>query len=137
MARVSKLRRHVAICRRGNILKTFLVNENGGVFSYDNNPHLPQNFKKQCSLFVCVCVFHGYSSEKTINSVTTQHFNNHAKKHTHKKNCQQPASSPRGKRKSFSHKSTHAYYASYLRTGRAIYTRKNKTRLTIIRACLI
>ena len=25
MARVSKLRRHVAICRRGNILKSFLM----------------------------------------------------------------------------------------------------------------
>ena len=27
-----------------------LFNENGGVFSYDKNPHLPQNYKKQCSL---------------------------------------------------------------------------------------
>ena len=28
-----------------------LFNENGGIFSYDKNPHLPQNYiKKQCSL---------------------------------------------------------------------------------------
>ena len=28
-----------------------LFNENGGVFFfYDKNPHLPQNYKKQCSL---------------------------------------------------------------------------------------
>ena len=40
MARVSKLRRPVAICRRGN-------NLNGGVFSYDKNPHLPQNCDKK------------------------------------------------------------------------------------------
>ena len=40
MARVSKLRRPVAICRRGNIL-------NGGVFSYDKNPHLPQKCNKK------------------------------------------------------------------------------------------
>ena len=27
-----------------------VFNENqGGVFSYDKNPHLPQNYKKQCS----------------------------------------------------------------------------------------
>ena len=44
-ARISKLRRHVAICRRGNILKTFFY-ENGGVFSYNKNPDLPQNYKK-------------------------------------------------------------------------------------------
>ena len=43
MARVSKLRRPVAICRRGN-------NLNGGVFSYDKNPHLPQNCDKKCSV---------------------------------------------------------------------------------------
>ena len=27
-----------------------LLNENGGVFSYDKNSYLPQNYKKQCSL---------------------------------------------------------------------------------------
>ena len=27
-----------------------LLNQNGGVFSCDKNPHLPQNSKKQCSL---------------------------------------------------------------------------------------
>ena len=27
-----------------------LLNENGGIFSYDKNPYLPQNYKKQCSL---------------------------------------------------------------------------------------
>ena len=48
-ARISKLRRHVAICRRGNILKTFFY-ENGGVFSYNKNPDLPQNYKKNNAL---------------------------------------------------------------------------------------
>ena len=40
MARISKLRRPVAICRRGNIL-------NGEVFSYDKNRHLPQKCNKK------------------------------------------------------------------------------------------
>ena len=40
MVRVSKLRRPVAICRRDNIL-------NGGVFSYDKDPHLPQKCNKK------------------------------------------------------------------------------------------
>ena len=43
MARVSKLRRPVAICRRGNIL-------NGEVFSYDKNRHLPQKCNKKNAL---------------------------------------------------------------------------------------
>ena len=35
-----------------------LFNENEGVFSYDKNPHLPQNYKKQCFLFFFVCMFY-------------------------------------------------------------------------------
>ena len=134
MARVSKLRCHGWDLPQRQYFE-YLFNEKGGVFSYDKNPHLPQNYKKkQCSL--CVCVFYGwflgvadtndviqkiektlnnahtttqkltnnsfrntkkhpfyvYSSEKTISSVSTQHFNNHCtpKKHTHKekKDCQ-------------------------------------------------
>ena len=92
MARVSKLRCHVGTCRRGNILKTFLMKM--GVFSYDKNPHSPQNYKKN-SLFVCVCVFYVYSSEKTIGSMTTQHFNNNCTpKKTHKKTKKTASSLP-------------------------------------------
>ena len=64
-----------------------LVNENRGVLSYYKNPHLLQNYKKQCSLFWFVCMFYVHSSEMTISSssVTAQHFNNNAqKKHTKK-----------------------------------------------------
>ena len=53
-------------------------------------------------LCVCVCVFHGYSSEKTINSVTTQHFNNHAKKHTHTKKTASSLPVRRGASENFS-----------------------------------
>ena len=48
---------------------------------------------KKCSLFF-VGVFYVYSSEKTISSVTTQHFNNHAKKHTHERNKKTASSLP-------------------------------------------
>ena len=49
-ARVSKLRRqsHRVLPQRRYFDDLF--NENGGVFSYDKNPPLPQNYKKQCSL---------------------------------------------------------------------------------------
>ena len=114
MARVSKLRCHGWDLPQRQYFE-YLFNEKGGVFSYDKNPHLPQNYKKTM-LSLCVCVFYVYSSEKTISSVTTQHFNNHCtpKKHTDKEKtkrlpvaCQFNA----GKRNISHQKLTHALYA--------------------------
>ena len=48
MARVSKLRRDNILPQRQYFED--LLNENGGVFSYDKNPYLPHNYKIQCSL---------------------------------------------------------------------------------------
>ena len=81
MARVSKLSRHVTICHRGNILKSFLMKMEE--FSLMTKTLFCCRIIKECSLFF-VGVFYVYSSEKTISSVTTQHFNNHAK-NTHTK----------------------------------------------------
>ena len=73
---------------------------------------------KDNALFFSLFVFYVYSLETTISSVTTQHFNNHAKKrHTQKKTA---GSLPirRGPSKNFpAQKLAHAYYAfaSYLR----------------------
>ena len=112
MARVSKLRCHVVTCRRGNILKTFLM-KRGESSLMTKTLICRKIIKKNNALFVCV--FYVYSSEKTISSVTTQHFNNNCtpKKNTQKKqkNCQQPASSTQGKRKISHQKLTHAPYA--------------------------
>jgi len=49
MARISKLRRHVAVMPRRQYFED-LLNENGGVLSYDQNRHLLQNYLKQCFL---------------------------------------------------------------------------------------
>ena len=72
---------------------------------------------KDNALFFSLFVFYVKSLETTISSVTTQHFNNHAKKKTQKKTA---GSLPirRGASKNFpAQKLTHAYYAfaSYLR----------------------
>ena len=90
MARVSKLWRHVAICDRGNILNTFLMKMEE--FSLMTKTLFCHRIIKKMLSFLCV--FYVYSSEKTISSVTTQHFNNYTKKKTYKRNKKTASSLP-------------------------------------------
>ena len=50
MARVSKHSYGIMLRFAAEAIFEDLFNENGEVFSYDKNSHLPQNYKKQCSL---------------------------------------------------------------------------------------
>ena len=128
-----------------------LFNENGGIFSYDKNPHLPQNYiKKQCSLGefqkesekeidwvvwawlqrddgggICCLLQAHYTWAKKQIKLKSLRMDGNPRKRKHVAICKQlfPASPPWGKRKFSLQKLTHAYYAfaSYARREGHLY----------------
>ena len=141
MSPVSKLRRHVAIYRRGNILKTFLM-KLGNLLLWQKPSFAAELYKKQCSLGkfqkepekngkkeidwvvwawlqrdagggICCLLQAHYTWAKKQIKLKSLRMDGNPRKRKHVAICKQlfPASPPWGKRKFSRQKLTRAYYA--------------------------